>query len=449
MNLLPRARSRAGRHVAVLAGSALVMAACGQSDGGSARSGATLVSATTDAAVFDASLVHDISVEFDQADYDAMVATFDESGEKEWISASVTIDGTTFEDVGLRLKGNSSLRSVGTDSDPAEIPWLITLDEFVEGQSLDGYSQFVVRSNTSETALNEAVALDLLEEAGLAGEHAVATRFSVNGGAETLRLVVQNLDSTWDDENFPADGVLFKAEAGGDYSYRGEDPAAYEGIFDQETDKDEEHYEPLIDFLEFVNNADDETFAAELGEYLDVDEFATYLAFEDLIANGDDIDGPGNNSYLRYDEESGRFTVVAWDHNGAFGGFGMGGGAGGARPDGAAAPGGMERPTGLPDGVAPPDGAQRPGGVGGGGAGGPGGGSNVLVERFMADATFGALYEQATADLTAALYDSGTARSVLDTWVAVLSEQAGDLVDDATIDSEASRISAYLEGEQS
>ena len=33
----------------------------------------------------------------------------------------------------------------------------------------------------------------------------------------------------------------------------------------------------------------------------------------------DDIDGPGNNSYLFWDSATGMFTVVAWDHNLAFG----------------------------------------------------------------------------------------------------------------------------------
>jgi spore coat protein CotH len=154
----------------------------------------------------------------------------------------------------------------------------------------------VVRSSSTETALNEAVALDLLEQTGLASEHAVTTRFSVNGGEETLRLVVQNLDGTWDEENFDTDGILYKAEAGGDYSYRGEAPDAYTDVFDQETDADEEDLAPLIEFLEFINDSDDQTFSAELGDHLDVEAFATYLAFEDLIANFDDIDGPGNNS---------------------------------------------------------------------------------------------------------------------------------------------------------
>jgi spore coat protein CotH len=99
-----------------------------------------------------------------------------------------------------------------------------------------------------------------------------------------------------------------------------------------------------------------------------------------------------------------------------------------------------DRPTDLPS---PPDG-ERPdvgdGGQGGGPGGGRMGGSNVLVERFTAVAEWSDLVEQAKADLTEELFDSGYATDVLDQWVSVLTEQAGDLVDAGTVQQEADAI---------
>lgn len=388
--------------------------------------------------VWDASTVHEISVDVDEDAVAAMIDTYQDSGEKEWIEATVTIDGETYEQVGLRLKGNSSLRGVTDDADPTDLPWLIRLDEFVDDQSVDGWSDFIVRSNGSQTALNEAVALDLLAEAGLASEHAIPSSFSVNGADARLRLVVQNLDEEWEAENFSTDGLLYKAEAGGDWSYRGDDPDSYTDVFDQETGEDD--LTPLIDFLQFVNESSDEDFAAELPERLDVESFARYLAFEDLVGNFDDIDGPGNNAYLRWDAESGGFTVVAWDHNLAFGGSpgGMGGGMGGG-PGGGGSRG--ERPEGMPE---MPDGERPEGMPEGGPGGGMPGGSNVLVERFTAVDEWAALVDQAEADLTEQLVDSGYAEEVLDRWAGVLTDRAGDLVDATTVQEEADAIRASL-----
>lgn len=445
MSRLPARRAAAAALAATL-----LLSACSAgspkaaSSGSGSSTGSTQpVSLSTPAdGVFDPSQVHTIALEVDPAEYAAMLAAYQGTGDKEWVHGTVTIDGTRFEDVGVRLKGNLTLRSVTARTDPSEVPFLIKLNEFVDGQDLDGYDQFAVRAATYETALNEAVALDLLERAGLASEHAMASRFSVNGGEQALRLVVQNPDNTWDEENFDADGVLYKAEAGGDYSYRGTDPAAYDDVFDQESDTKNPNLEPLIEFLDFVNNTTDAEFAAGLTEHLDVDAFARYLAFEALISNGDDIEGGGNNSYLRWSADTGRMTVVAWDHNSALGG-GMGpGGRGGAGQMGGQMPGGQMGGRGgqLPDG------AQMGGGQMGGGR--PGGASrtNILVQRFQAVPAFAALVTAASAELRQQLYTSGVAQDVLDEWASVLTAQASDLVPAATIASEAASIGAYFTG---
>ena len=393
---------------------ALLLTGCSTSGGTSASADPSR--AATSAGVFDASQTHTISVDIDDADFTAMITEYLASGDKGWITGTVTVDGTAFTDVGLKLKGNSSLRSVSATSTPESVPWRIDLDKYVDGQNIDGYADFVVRASTSETSINEAVALDLLRDAGLATERAIATRFSVNGSAEVLTLVLQNLDDTWQEENFDDDGTLYKAESGGDYSYRGSDAAAYADAFSVEAGTDD--YTPLIDFLDFVNNSSDAEFAADLSTHLDVQAFATYLALEDLIDNFDDIDGPGNNSFLQYDASSGVFTVVAWDHNLAFGARNdVGGGGGGARPRG------------------------------GGGAGGGGGrsGNNELVARFKADATFSAMYDAALADLRAALLTGGELDHSVDAWVAVLDTGASDLVDAATVAEEADAVRAYAD----
>ncbi|SKC59998.1 CotH kinase family protein [Krasilnikoviella flava] len=431
---------------------------------------------------FDTSAVHTVSVEYDEDDYQEMLDTFADTGDKDWISASVTIDGDEYDDVGLRLKGNSSLRGLGGDAvapqasadddaaahdgaandegqqqpgadegdgnasadDPAGLPWLIRLDKDVDGQEHDGRADFVVRGNNTESSLNEAVALKVLELADVTAEQATYTRFSVNGGDEQLRLVIDLPDDDlWNEDAYPDGGITYKADADGDWAVK-DDAAAYAESFEAKYDSagstdDDAAYEPLQAFLEFVNNSSDADFAAKLGDHLDVDSFARYLAAQDLVANSDDIDGPGNNAYLHDDPESGLMEVVAWDQNLSYGGFGtMGGGPGlqgGARPSGA--PEGME----LPEGMTRPDGAQ---GGGPGGGGGVGGQENPLVTRFLENDDFNAAYESAVEDLTASIYGTGDAQDYLDTLTATLADQASDLVDADTLKSESQSVSDLL-----
>ncbi|MEU4560057.1 CotH kinase family protein [Actinoplanes sp. NPDC023936] len=430
-------------------------------------------SGSASATIFDSGVVHDITLTFDDAAYDTMIAAYLGDESKNWIEATVTLDGVTYEKAGLRLKGNSSLRGLTASSsssatasssatpsatasssaaaggqqrqgggfgggpggssvsadDPQDLPWLIRLDKYVDGQAHQGYTEFVVRSSNSESALNEAVALELLGKAGLATEKSFSTRLRVNDGDQVLRLVVENPGDKWMADNFDGDGILYKAEANGDYSYRGEDAASYEDVFDQESG-DSDDLTPLIAFLKFINESDDATFGSDLGTKLDVDAFAKYLAFQELVQNSDDIDGPGNNSYLRYTSDTGIFTVVSWDLNLAFGGMGGAGGMPGATASGATASGATAR-----------------GGDGGGGkrgGGGFGGRSNILVTRFQANATFAAAYTKAQTDLKAGLYTSGTAKSILDQRAAVLTSQASDLISADTVSAEVSKIESVI-----
>lgn len=410
--------------VAALAGCTAVTSADTSTDTGVSASEVAAVQATGD--LWDSSVVHDISIDVSDEALTEALEAYASTGEKIWIEATVTIDGTTFEAVGLKLKGNSSLRGITVDSAAEELPWIIRLDKFVDDQNYDGWTQLVIRGNNSETSLNEAVALELLEEAGLASEQAISAVVTVNGASD-LRLVIQNPDDEWADSEFGTDGALYKAESGGDYSYRGEDAEAYTDVFEQEAGDDD--LAPLTAFLQFINESSDETFAAELDQWLDVDAFATYLAFQELVDNFDDIDGPGNNSYLWYDSSTGLMTVVSWDLNLALGvsnGAGGGGGMGGDRPAG----GGLQ---GGPDA----GGAQGMGGMGGPSQG------NILSERFLNNAEFASLYESTLASLRETLYTSGAASEILQQWVDALGTQ--DLVSASTVADEAAAVAEYFE----
>jgi spore coat protein CotH len=127
-------------------------------------------------------------------------------------------------------------------------------------------------------------------------------------------------------------------------------------------------------------------------------------------------------------------------------------------PDGMELPEDFTPPEGmeLPEDFTPPEGMEIPEGVAppGGGRGGEGGGvgfggrSNPLVERFLADETYSALYEDILAELREQLYGTSAAQNVLDSWVEVLTEEASDLVEASTIDQEADAIAGYFTTEE-
>ena len=381
--------------------------------------------------------LHSVEITVDQSAYQEMIAAYTSNQTKNWIEATVTVDGVAHEKAGLKLKGNSSLQGISADTAPQKLPWLVRFDKFVDGANHEGMTRMVIRAGATTSALNEAVALDLLATTGLASEKAAHISLSVNGSDPVLRLTCQDLDESWVGQNFDVAGLLYKAESTGDYTYRGTDESAYKDVFDQETGK--ANLTPLIEFLQFINESSDADFQSGLAQRVDVDKMVTYLAFEDLIDNFDDITGPGNNSFLWWAEQANQMTVVAWDHNCAFG-LKPGAGVGQRwRGDGGQPPGGGGQPPGGAGGQQPPDAGQQPGDGGGRGTR-----ANALVDRFNSLLDGEAKVSAERDRLRQELYTSGVAQTILDARAKVLTDQAGSLIEQSSVEADAQRIAAYF-----
>ncbi|SFN31380.1 Spore coat protein CotH [Pseudonocardia ammonioxydans] len=450
--------------------------------------------------LFDTSVAHSVQLTFREDDYRRILTAWYDEGEKEHLQADVVIDGARIDDVGVRLKGNSTLMSLqDPDADPGErrrgpggmrplegrelpegvpppgqgggdgpagppgggigsvtlsadepenLPYLISFDEFAEGRLFQGRSEIAVRpsSGSSTVALNESVALAMVDRTGQTGQAHTYAALTVNDRPATARLIVEHPDESYAEARFAGDGVLYKSRASSSFTDQGDDPTAYEDDVEQINRIGSQDLQPVIDLIQWVQRATDEEFAAELGDHLDVGSFARYLATQNLLLNVDDMAGPGKNYYLRYDLGTERFEVIAWDLNLAASGdpttgphdevsmaalFGGRGPGGGAPPEGAAVP---------EDGAA----AAPPGG--GPGPGGPGGmlQGHLLKDRFLATPAFTAAYDEAYRELHQQIYGSGAAVAALDRAVAAATGAAAE-EDRATILREADDLRALLD----
>lgn len=106
---------------------------------------------TNEIELFDDPVVHSIQVIMADEDYDAMVTTYQETGLKEYFQADVIIDGVRINNVGIRLKGNASLRTAlgggmgfggGNRPDNAPQPNAENMPQPpVDGQAPEGFAQ--------------------------------------------------------------------------------------------------------------------------------------------------------------------------------------------------------------------------------------------------------------------------------------------------------------------
>ncbi|MGV9658942.1 CotH kinase family protein [Streptomyces koyangensis] len=425
--------------------------------------------------LYDTSVAHSIQLTYQQTDFEKMMKEFEEDGTKDWIKADLVVDGVYLNDVGIRLKGNSTLMSLRGDQGkqgrqdrqggavaappgpadgqgeqgggqgggrgggmvqydlsaekPEELPWLVKIDEYVEGRAYQGEREISLRPGSNgQVPLNEALSLSLTDTSGQQAERYAFTSVEVNDRPAATRLMVENPDTDYADEAGDGNAVLYKARAGSSFAYQGDDPSEYESSFKQLNKKGSQDLEPVMKLIKWAENASDEEFARDLDQYVDVESLAAYVATQNLLLNFDDMAGPGKNYLLRYDLDTKKFSVLGWDYNLTFSGdatagpddaTGMGGGmpGGGEAGEGQRPPGAPEgMPEGLPEGTPEglPEGMPE-GGPGGadveGGGRGPGGGmaEHPLKTRFLETDAFDEVYLTAYQELYQQFYASGTA----------------------------------------
>jgi spore coat protein CotH len=263
--------------------------------------------------------------------------------------------------------------------------------------------------------------------------------------------------------------VLYKVtQVGNSFTYLGEDPTLYDGIFEQKTAVGDADLAPLVDFMRFVTEASDEEFAEQLSEHFDVVAFADYLAVHNLLGNNDSLAGMGNNYYLYYDFDTEMFTILSWDTNESLGKLGMGGGSGldvywegiGSRFGGlfdadqqqeeaaqeAAADESADDAS--PDEEVLPEEGQPAARGGAGNFQGPGGGrgNHLLKERFFATPEFLALYEERYQLLYEQIYGNDLLTPKIEEFAALVTAYNAEhgLVDQDAFDAAVSSVLDFV-----
>src|SRR3954453_16747367 len=110
--------------------------------------------------------------------------------------------------------------------------------------------------------------------------------------------MVENVDEHFIERNYSTQGALFKPVSTNLFNYLGSDWAKYNQTYDPKVTVSPQQKQRLIDFTKLVTNAGDSEFAARLPEFVDLDEFARFMAVMVFLSDVDGLLGPGQNFYL-------------------------------------------------------------------------------------------------------------------------------------------------------
>lgn len=306
--------------------------------------------------VLDKDQVTTINIDIKQEDWDWLLAN---AAQEEYRSCNITINGTTYYNVGIRPKGNSSLNMIARDETTDRYSFKISFDEYIEGQTCYGLRKLALNNIMSDTTyMKEYLSYDMFAFMNIATPAYAYSSITINGEPWGLYLAVEVMEESFLQRNFGSTaGNLYKPEsmdmggnggkmaggaapdngqappagnrqqgglAGGggrggtNLVYSGDATANYSGIFNNAILKttDAKDWQRVIEMIKNLNEG------TNLEQYLDVEEILRYFAVNTFLVNLDSYAGTMKHNYYLY-EEKGVFQILPWDFNLSFGGMGI------------------------------------------------------------------------------------------------------------------------------
>lgn len=271
--------------------------------------------------LFDGSRVHRVDIQVE--DWEAFLAS---APEEEYIPATVEIDGEAFRQVGLRAKGNNSLR-LTAEYGLSRYSLKLEFDHYTDG-SYHGLDKLSLDASFQDNSyLKTWLAFDIMEFLGVPTPLRSFVWVTVNGQPWGLFLAVEEPEEAFARRNFGANhGQLYKpdyrslAEENADVHlrYTTDEPEDYPGIFENaKLDPSPADRQRLVDSLKTLDSGQ------RLEEAVDVDEVLRYFVGQVFVMNWDSYLGHTGHNYLLYEEE-GKLSMLPWDYNLAFGTYALG-----------------------------------------------------------------------------------------------------------------------------
>lgn len=265
--------------------------------------------------LFEKGTVTDIYIEIEEESWENILEDpLAESYEKVILKVADEI----YEDVGFRTKGNSTLKSVARDEDSDRYSFKINLNKYNKNQLMMGLDEFVLNNNYSDPSyIREYLSYEILRDLGEKVPLVTFANLYINGELYGLYTMVESVEDSFLEREFQnSTGNLYKADQGSSLKF--EESSTYDTL-EQKSGKDKSK-DDLTRLIKVLNDMP-EGEKGDIEEVLDVNSALRYFAVNYVLGNYDSYHGNRSHNYYLYSID-GKFTLIPWDYNMSFGGFG-------------------------------------------------------------------------------------------------------------------------------
>ena len=271
-------------------------------------------------AFYDMNTVQKIEIVFTQSNWDQLLDNEKATTENYIMAKSVTINGQTFDSVGVKYKGNSTYKANQTKN-----PLHIELDTYKD-QMYEAYTDIKLSNVANDPSfVREVLSYQILRQY----MHAPLSNYAnvyINGNLIGLYSNSESVSKKFVKDRFGSKKNTFikcnpPAGAGpgsSDYPnlvYLGTDSSKYYAAYELNSDYG---WKELIHLCDTLSNSTN-----NIEKILDVDRALWMLAFNNVLVNLDSYSGAFAQNYYLYRDDNRRFVPVVWDLNESFGRFSM------------------------------------------------------------------------------------------------------------------------------
>jgi hypothetical protein len=266
---------------------------------------------------YDVSTLEKIEINFTQSNWDYMLDTA-KSGSGEYImAATVSINGSTYDSVGVKYKGNSSY-----DSTYKKNPLHIALDEF-KNQSYQGYTDIKLGNGYADPSqIREVLAYQILQNY-MDCPNANFAQVYINGVYYGVYSNAESINKDFCSEHFySSENTFIKCNpivipgptTKSNLRFKSNlDSSAYFNFYEIKSDHG---WNDLVALCDSVTN-----HASTSSTSIDIDKTIWMLAFDNVLVNLDSYLGVFAQNYYLYKDNNNLYNPIIWDLNMAFGGF--------------------------------------------------------------------------------------------------------------------------------
>lgn len=270
--------------------------------------------------IFDNSMIHEVEIDFYAENWDHLLDSLASEGTGTGsgtgrILATVTVNGTVMDSCGVRYKGNSSM-----DTTSNKNPFNIDLNHIISGQEYQGKDKIkLANCFTDPSMLREALTYEIANNY-MDAPRASFVELYINDTYRGIYTLTESIDNEFleahygssDNPFFKCDPISFELYGDNSNLAYQSDTMAYDTLYDMKSDYGLEALQSLTDQLE---NAPE-----TIENYLDVDRALWFLALSSALVHNDGYTAFAHNFYV-YQMDNGKWSIVLWDVNMAFGGL--------------------------------------------------------------------------------------------------------------------------------